>query len=66
MGGLRPDISYHTGLRIATNRIFQEIGQLVLPVRNVISLLVAQCNHNLLQKRQGFVDKLCLNQSPAF
>lgn len=53
---LRPDVCDHYRLAVATNRIFQKIGQLALPVRDVILLGIASRNHHLLQEGQRFVD----------
>lgn len=66
MTGLRPNVSNQTSLWITSNWIFEQISQLVLPVRNVLSLLVTEGNNNLFQERKRLVDKLGFNQSFSF
>jgi hypothetical protein len=41
MVSLRPDISDEDGLAVTTNRILEEVGQLTLTVRDVVTLGIA-------------------------
>ena len=50
MGCLRPNIGDHASFGISSNRVLEQVGQLVLAIGNVVSLLVAQGHDYLLQK----------------
>ena len=51
MGSFRPNVGNHTSFGITAYRIFKKIGQLVLTIGNVVSLLITESNYNLLKKR---------------
>jgi hypothetical protein len=55
--GFRPNVRDHDGLAVAAKTVSQEVGQLRLAVRDVVSLLVAQSQHNLLEESQRLVDE---------
>lgn len=49
-------ISYHNGLTVSSDRVLEEISQLALPIRDVISLIVTDTNNNLLKEGQRFIN----------
>jgi len=53
-------------LAIATNRVGENVGQLALPVRHVLTLLVTRGHHNLFQIREGSVDVAGFFQGQSF
>ena len=53
---LRVYVGDHDGLAVAANGVLEEVGKLALPVGDVVSLVVADGDHHLLQEGEGLVD----------
>jgi hypothetical protein len=49
---LRIDVGYHDCLAVASNRILEEVSQLALTVRDMVTFAVAHTYNNLLQESQ--------------
>ena len=53
---LRPHIGDQDGVAVAANRVLEHVGELGLPVRHMVSLLVSGADNNLLEEGQRSVD----------
>lgn len=56
MGCFRPDVGAQYSLAVASNRVLKDVGQSALPIRHMVTLLVAGTDHYLLEERQTLVD----------
>jgi hypothetical protein len=56
MVSLRPDVSDENGFAVTTDRVLEEVGQLALTVRDVITLGITGGNDHLLQVGQTSVN----------
>ena len=49
--GLRPHIRDKNGLAVTSDRVLQQVGQLALPVRHMVTFRITSRHYNLLKER---------------
>ena len=48
--GLHPNVGYHDRHAVASNGVLEDVGELGLPVRDVVAVTVHQSQSHLLQE----------------